>query len=166
VTTARVLCSRAISSFVRPCWYRYFLELPPKKAPGNAAGVRGLCVGLSGEQRVGCIAAAALVTSPDPFIQLRICARLRGADSVSCLYGLNVQNLAQTRGAMRVKLIEGCSKLTAKGRIPCYKWLGTALAVVTNGRFADRACPFISAAGRAPCLAGARRMNDALVTFS
>ena len=85
---------------------------------------------------------------------------------MSCLYGLNVQNLAQTRGAMRVKLIEGCSKLTAKGRIPCYKWLGTALAVVTNGRFADRACPFISAAGRAPCLAGARRMNDALVSFS
>jgi hypothetical protein len=166
VTTARVLCSRAISSFVRPCWYRYFLELPPKKAPENAAGVRGLCAGLSGEQRVGCIAAAALVTSPDPFTQLHICARLRGADSVSCLYGLNVQNVAEAPGAMRVKLIEGCSKLTAKGRNPCYEWLGTALAVVTNGRFADHACPFISAAARAPCLAGARRMNDALVSFS
>jgi hypothetical protein len=166
VTTARVLCSRAISSFVRPCWYRYFLELPPKKAPENAAGVRALCVGLSGEQRVGCIAAAALVTSPDPFTQLHICARLRGADTVSCLYGVNVQNLAEAPGAMRVKLIEGCSKLTAKGRNPCYEWLGTALAVVTNGRFAERACPFISAAARAPCLAGARRMNDALVSFS
>jgi hypothetical protein len=166
VTTARVLCRRAISSFVRPCWYRYFLELPPTRPPGNAAGVRALCAGLAGAQRGGCIAAASLVTSPDPFSQLRICARLRGADSVNCLYGLNVQNLAEARGAMRVKLIDGCSKLAVKARNPCYEWLGTALSVVTNGRFAGHACPFISAAGRGPCLAGARRMNDALVTFS
>jgi hypothetical protein len=85
---------------------------------------------------------------------------------VNCLYGLNVQNLAEARGAMRVKLIDGCSKLAVKARNPCYEWLGTALSVVTNGRFAGHACPFISAAGRGPCLAGARRMNDALVTFS
>ena len=166
VTTARVLCRRAISSFVRPCWYRYFLELPPKKSPENAAGIRGLCAGLAGAQRGGCIAAASLVTSPDPFSQLRVCARLRAEDSVNCLYGLNVQNLAQAPGARRVKLIDGCSKLGANARTGCYEWLGTALAVVTNGRFASRACPFISAPGRGPCLTGARRMNDALVSFS
>jgi hypothetical protein len=51
-------------------------------------------------------------------------------------------------------------------RDACYEWLGTALAVVTNGRFRARACPFISRQGRQPCIEGAERMNDALVTFS
>jgi len=52
---------------------------------------------------------------------------------------------------MRVKLIEGCSKLTAKGpqsllrvaRDGCWR-------VVTNGRFGDHACPFHQRGGRAP----------------
>jgi hypothetical protein len=97
---------------------------------------------------------------------MRICARLQGADGVSCLYGVNVQNLATSRGSRRVLLIERCGKMIASARPGCYEWLGTALAVVTNGRFEKRACPFISAAGRSGCLAGARRMNEALVTFS
>ena len=166
VTSARVLCARAIQSFVRPCWYRYFLELPPKKLPTNATGVRALCAGLVGLQRAGCIGAASLITSPDPSIQIRICARLRGPDAVSCLYGMNIQNLAEARGSKRVKLIERCGALRRNARGPCYEWLGTALSVVTNGRFERLACPFIQRTGRAPCLAGAGRMNDALVTFS
>jgi len=56
--------------------------------------------------------------------------------------------------------------MIAGAREGCYEWLGTALAVVTNGRFRERACPFISKPGRSGCLAGARRMNQALVTFS
>jgi hypothetical protein len=166
VTSARVLCAHAIQAFVRPCWYRYFLELPPKKLPTNAVGVRSLCTGLRALQREGCIGAASLITSADPFIQIRICGRLRGADGVSCLYGMNVQNLATARGSRRVKLIERCAALRRSARGACYEWLGTALSVVTNGRFQELACPFIQPDGRGACLAGARRMNDALVTFS
>ena len=106
------------------------------------------------------------MSSPDPFRQMQICARLRGADSVSCLYGVNVQNLATSRGSRRVRLIEGCGLMSRPAQDSCYEWLGTALAVVTNGRFRDQACPFISSRGRDACLAGARRMSDALVTFS
>ena len=62
--------------------------------------------------------------------------------------------------------IERCGKMIAGARLGCYEWLGTALAVVTNGRFEEGACPFISRAGRSACLTGARRMNEALVTFS
>src|SRR6476620_9982754 len=51
IRSARVLCSRAIPTFVRPCWYRYFLETPPKLLPTDAAGVRSLCVGLVSRQR-------------------------------------------------------------------------------------------------------------------
>ena len=165
-TSARVVCSRQIRSFVRPCWYRYYLELPPKKLPTNAVGVRRLCTGLGGVQRAGCIGAAALITSTDPFRQMRVCARLGSTDGTSCLYGVNVQNLADAKGAERVRLIEQCGKMPRTARDACYEWLGTALAVVTNGRFEARACPFISRQGRQPCIAGARRMNDALVTFS
>jgi hypothetical protein len=166
VTSARVLCARAIATFVRPCWYRYFLELPPKRLPTNATGVRALCTGLTGRQRGGCIGAASLITSADPFIQIRICGRLRGPDTVSCLYGLNVQNVATARGSQRVKLIQRCADLRRSARGACYEWLGTTLSVVTNGRFQRLACPFIARTGRNACLAGAGRMNQALVTFS
>ena len=166
VTSAQVLCARAQLRFVRPCWYRHYLELPPSKLPANAAGIRSLCAGLTGLQRGGCIGAASLITSADPFQQLRICTGLNAVDGVSCLYGVNVQNLANARGIRRVLLIERCRKMIAGAREGCYEWFGTALAVVTNGRFRERACPFISKPGRNGCLAGARRMDEALVTFS
>ncbi len=166
LTAPRVVCGHAIRAFVRPCWFRYFVELPPARLPETPAGVRRLCVGLSGLQREGCIGAASLITSPDPFIQMRICARLRGADASGCLYGLNVQNLATSRGSRRVRLIEDCARIAVTARASCYGWLGTALSVVTNGRFRELGCPFIERSGRGSCAAGARRMNQALVTFS
>ena len=134
--------------------------------PTNATGVRALCAGLRARQRAGCIGAAALITSADPFIQIRICGRLRGADTISCLYGMNVQNVATRRGSQRVKLIERCADLRRSAQGACYQWLGTTLSVVTNGRFKNLACPFIERSGRNACLAGARRMGRALVTFS
>ena len=79
---------------------------------------------------------------------------------------MNVQNLSTARGSRRVKLIERCAALRRSTRGACYEWLGTALSVVTNGRFQRLACPFIQPPGRGACLSGARRMNDALVTFS
>jgi hypothetical protein len=165
VTSPRVLCGRALSAFVRPCWYRYFVELPPKQLPDNAAGVRRLCRRLAGLQRVGCIGAASLITSADPFIQMRICAHL-GGDAAGCVYGLNVQNLATASGPRRVKLIRECATLPSSGRDRCYEWLGTALAVVTNGRFGQLGCGWLAVTGRKLCTDGARRMNQALVTFS
>jgi len=166
VTSARVLCATAPAAFVRPCWYRYFLEITPKTPPTNATGVRALCTGLRARQRAGCIGAAVLITSADPFIQIRICDRLRGADTISCLYGMNIQNVATRRGSQRVKLIERCADLRPSAQGACYEWLGTTLSVVTNGRFKNLACPFIERSGRNACLAGAGRMDRALVTFS
>jgi hypothetical protein len=165
-TSARKLCAKAIRAFVRPCWYRYFLELPPQKPPTSAAGVRRLCAGTSGVQRTGCVGAASLITSADPFQQMRVCARLRGTDAASCVYGVNAQNLLTSKGSRRVLLIERCASLVAAARAGCYEWLGTALAVVTNGRFRELGCPFINRQGRSACGAGGERMNDALVTFS
>jgi hypothetical protein len=165
VTSARVLCGHAIRAFVRPCWYRYFLELPPARLPDAAAGVRMLCRGLAGLQRLGCVSAASLITSPDPFIQMHVCAALAG-DATGCVYGLNVQNLANAPGPRRVKLIEGCTRLPEGARSRCYEWLGTSLAVVTNGRFGRLGCGWLARADSKLCVTGASRMNQALVTFS
>jgi hypothetical protein len=165
VTSPRVLCGRALRAFVRPCWYRYFVELPPERPPDSATGVRRLCRGLAGLQRVGCIGAASLITSADPFIQMRICARLR-SDAAGCVYGLNVQNLLTASGPRRVKLIRECATLPLKARDRCYEWLGTALAVVTNGRFGRLGCGWVAVPGRKLCVDGAERMDQALVTFS
>jgi len=95
VTTATgCFAGRAISSFVRPCWYRYFLELPPKKgAPKNAGRRPGGCA--EGPLRR---AAGSAVSPPQRSSRLRIrspsstsAARLRRVPTgVSCLYGLNV----------------------------------------------------------------------------
>jgi len=150
---------------VRPCWYRYFLELPPKQLPGSAAGVRRLCRAHAGLQRVGCVGASSLIKSADPFIQMRICAHL-GADAAGCVYGVNVQNLATVSGPRRVKLIRDCATLPSSARDRCYEWLGTALAVVTNGRFGQLGCGWLAVTGRKLCVDGADRMNQALVTFS
>jgi hypothetical protein len=79
---------------------------------------------------------------------------------------MNVQNVATARGSKRVKLIEQCGGLRRSAQGACYEWLGTTLSVVTNGRFQRLACPFIARTGRNACLAGASRMNRALVTFS
>jgi hypothetical protein len=82
------------------------------------------------------------------------------------VYGVNVQNLLTSKGSRRVKLIERCGSMPAAARATCYEWLGTALAVVTNGRFRELGCPFISRAGRDACRVGALRMDEALVSFS
>ena len=79
---------------------------------------------------------------------------------------MNVQNVAEARGSRRVKLIEACATLRRNAQGACYEWLGTTLSVVTNGRFKSLACPFIARDGRNACLAGADRMDRALVTFS
>ncbi len=164
--TARVLCARQRGSFVIGCWYRYFLSLPPKRVPSTAVRIDRLCAGLTGLQREGCVAAASLISNPDPFAQFTVCSRLAAADVDSCLRGVGTQNLpdATTSG---MQLIARCGSLSAPSRAGCYRWFGTALSVLSDGRFAKTGCPRLTTRpGRAACAAGARRMNEALITFA
>jgi hypothetical protein len=102
----------------------------------------------------------------DPAAQLRICAALPSpADAASCLRGVKVQNLAGATNATYVRLIRGCDELGAT-RLACYHRLGKTIAVVTDGAFAETGCPALPSAARRACAAGARSMDDALVTFS
>jgi hypothetical protein len=165
--SARELCARQQASFVLPCWYRYFLELPPKRTPATARAVADLCRDLAGLQRSGCIAAASLISAPDPFAQSQICSQLDGTDAASCVRGVGVQNLADSGLDKQVELIQTCRRLPPEARQECSAWFGKTLAVVTNGSFAKRGCEKLnSASDRYACTIGASRMKGPLVTFS
>ena len=165
----RRLCARAPAAFVRPCWYRAWIENRPVAFAVEAPeDLDALCSELTGLQREACITAAAVIGPPDPRDQLRLCARLRApADAAACVRGTKVQNLRGRPADELVRLVDGCARFRAGPRDACYRWLGRAAAVVTDGRFATRGCPRLrDPAGRRACAAGARRMDDALETFS
>jgi hypothetical protein len=163
-TSPRSVCDGRLT-YVRPCWYRYFLEQPLAPPVRTAADLLRLCRDLRSVQRFGCISGAALTVSSNPFDQMRICARLRSADATACLRGVPDQALAG-RPARQLELIRLCRRITATARTGCYEWLGRTLGVVTNGAFRARGCTRLGPVAARACLAGARRMDEALVTFS
>jgi len=164
-TSPRTICDGRFT-YIKPCWYRYFLEQAVTLPVRTPADLRRSCHGLLGLERFGCISAAALIISANPFDQMRICSRLRGADALACLRGVPDQALGG-EPAKQLRLIRACSRMAVNARSGCYEWLGRTLAVVTNGAFRVRGCPRLrlESAVRA-CVAGARRMDAALVTFS
>ena len=96
---------------------------------------------------------------------MRVCAELRAADAEACLRGVPDQALAG-RAAQQLRLIRDCARMAAGARSGCYEWLGRTLAVVTNGAFLERGCTKLDPVARGACVAGAMKMNAALVTFS
>ena len=99
----RTLCDGRLT-YVKPCWYRYFLESPTALPVRDAADLRRSCKGLDALERFGCISAAALTISSNPFDQMRVCAKLRAADAAACLRGVPDQALAG-EPAQQVRLI-------------------------------------------------------------
>ena len=163
------LCGDAPARFLRPCWYRVWLE---NRTQGlqveTPADVDALCSRLSGLQRSACVTAAALIGPTDPAAQLALCARMpAAADQASCARATKVQNLLGKPATRFVRIVDTCSRFAAAAREPCYRWLGKAVAVLTDGEFARAGCPRLrGAAARRECAAGAQRMDQALETFS
>jgi hypothetical protein len=160
----RTLCDGRLT-YVRPCWYRYFLEEPLGLPVRNAADLRRSCRGLTGIERFGCISGAALTISSDPFEQMRVCMRLAAVDAEACVRGVADQALVG-RSAQQLRLIRDCAQIPTIARSDCYQWLGRTLAVVTNGAFRVRGCTKLHPAAQRACVKGAKKMSDALVTFS
>jgi hypothetical protein len=164
-TSPRTICDGRFT-YIRPCWYRYFLEQAVTQPVRTASDLRRSCSGLLGLERFGCISAAALIVSANPFDQMRICSRLRGTDAAACLRGVPDQALSG-QPAKQLRLIRACRQMAPDVRGACYEWLGRTLAVVTNGAFRTRGCPKLRAGSAVrACVAGARHMDAALVTFS
>ena len=167
VTDPRELCGAQPNAFVRPCWYRAFVDNRPDDVRiESPSDLDSLCSGLEGLQREACITAASVIGPPDPAAQLELCAGLAdSADAESCIRGTKVQNLLGYPSSAFVDLIGGCDLVRA-ARAACYRWLGKTLAVLTDGGFERTGCSRLPADARRHCRAGARSMDEALVTFS
>jgi hypothetical protein len=168
-TDPRRLCGSQPERFVRPCWYRAFVDNRPEGAPiESPEELDALCDGLGGLQRSACVTGASVIGPPDPAAQLLICAGLAEPwDAGSCVRGTKVQNLLEYPTSAHVDLISRCAVFTGAPRAACFRWLGKTLAVLTDGKFARAGCPRLGSAGsRRLCREGARSMDEALVTFS
>jgi len=168
VKDPRELCGAAPVQFVRPCWYRAWIENRPEGFDlTTAEDFDGLCFQLRGLQREACMTAASVIGPPDPAVQIDLCADLAAAsDAEACVRGVKVQNLMGRPTAEFVELVDRCSVL-GQARDACYRWLGKTVAVLTDGAFAREGCPRLrGAAARRACAAGAATMDDALETFS
>jgi hypothetical protein len=169
VTDPRRLCGAQPVGFVRPCWYRAFVDNRPDGAPVESPEeLDALCQGLAGLQRSACVTGASVIGPPDPAEQLFVCAGLADpTDAESCVRGTKVQNLLEYPTPAHVDLIRRCGVFAGTARAACFRWLGKTLAVLTDGKFARTGCPRLgSARARRLCREGARGMEGALVTFS
>ena len=101
MTDPRRLCGAQPEEFVRPCWYRAFLENRPEGFQVETpADLESLCDGLEGLQREACITAASVIGPADPAAQLALCARPADpADAENCVRG--DQGAEPARGADR-----------------------------------------------------------------
>lgn len=166
VTSPRVLCGARKGTFAMACWYRVYVERPPRQPVQTAADVDRLCSRLHDVQRAGCVAAAALsAAGSDPFTLTKLCARLRGNDVGNCLRAVPVEEVGPWR-VRQLELIGTCAHLADGARRACYEWFGKALAVVTDGGFERNCGRLWSAAARRQCTIGARRFRAPLVTFA
>ena len=167
VREPRELCARQPAEFVRPCWYRAFVDTrPPGFQMTSAADIEGLCDELVGAQRDGCVTAGSVIGPPDPADQLSLCAGFRGNDAVSCIHGVKVQNLLRQPRPTYVTVIERCDVFSGATRLECYRWLGKTFGVLTNGAFRTFGCGALATGARAACAEGVRAMDEPLVTFS
>jgi hypothetical protein len=168
-TDPRTLCGAQPAEFVRPCWYRAFVDNRPEGiVVDSAIYLDVLCRDLDGLQREACITGAAVIGPANPEVQLQLCADLQHQrDAVACIRGTKAQNLLGASTAAYVRLLGRCVLFDGATRAACYRWLGKAVAVLTDGAFGRKGCPALeSTDARRLCLAGARDFESALVTFS
>jgi len=168
VTDPAVLCGRQAEEFVRPCWYRAFVDNRPDTPVTRATDLDRLCLGLAGLQRDACITAASVVGPADPRAQMALCYGYRGDEALACVRGVKAQNFLGRGSDLYVDLIKRCDAFGEdRVRLGCYRWLGKAIAVLTNGAFERSGCLALQSDDAIDaCVAGAKSMNEALVTFS
>lgn len=164
VRSPRKLC-RQYARYALACWYRYWIEQAPGPVILDAHDLLGLCRGLTGMQRAGCIAGAGKDVYDTPVAQTRLCARLRAPDALACLRGVGNQAYA---GHLRQEagLLDECTRMPVRARPGCAAWFGRTFNVLANGRFRVKGCPRVAPSLRAACVSGARRWQEPLVTFA
>ncbi|HET7568342.1 MAG TPA: hypothetical protein VFJ91_10145 [Gaiellaceae bacterium] len=167
VRSARVLCAEPqYRRYAIGCWYRYFIEKLPSPVILNGRDLEKTCAGLAGSQRQGCVAGASFQIGLPPLDETRLCRSLPQADELPCLRGVLVQSTTG-KPKLQFALLAECDRFPAATRAGCVSWFALTLQLVTDDRFVRDGCPTLaSAADRAACVAGARRAQGPIVTFS
>src|SRR4051812_17699911 len=103
ITEPRELCGQQPAEFVRPCWYRAFVETASGTRVQGPEDFENLCGGLTGLQRHACVTGASVIGPPDPRNQLLVCAALEDPEDVeACIRGTKVQNLINFPASLSV----------------------------------------------------------------
>ena len=167
ITDPRELCGAQPEEFVRPCWYRAFVETAAGTRTESGAQIDEMCAGLKGLQRNACVTGAIVIGPPDPSNQLAICASLTDDEDIAaCIRGTKVQNLLNFDSQLQVDLLNDCKLFDGAMSLTCYRWLGKVLGVVSNGEIRESGCAELPRAARRACEAGVDSMDGPLVTFS
>jgi hypothetical protein len=167
ITNPRLLCQKESGGYVRGCWYRALLERPPAKPIESKRDVMKECKGLTGLQRSGCVIASVVVAADDPFTEMDICVSMRRPAAADCVRGVRVADLNESPLSEQLRLIRRCAHVWHGAQNACYRWMGTALNVVTDGKFADDGCSeLMFDATKRACKDGADSYDGPLETFS
>src|SRR3954468_1412340 len=167
ILSPRLLCQKESGGYVRGCWYRALLGRPPAKPITSKADVMAECKGLGGIQLSGCVIASVVVAADDPFTEMDVCVSMRRPAAADCVRGIRVADLNQSTHEEQLRLIRRCANVWHGAQKACYRWMGTALNVVTNGDFSDDGCgDLMFDATRDACKDGAGDYDGPLETFS
>ena len=157
VTDPRELCGAQPAEFVRPCWYRAFVETAQGTRTESAEQIEEACAGLTGLQRAACVTGSIVIGPPDPKNQLAVCAGLSDdQDIAACIRGTKVQNLIGYAPELTVELIKECKQFKGAMSLTCYRWLGKTLGVVSDGNVRHHGLPRAPHGRRAPRVRGGR----------
>ena len=154
---------------MRPCWYRAFVDNRPEGIVVDSVEYFDvLCADLTGLQREACVTAVSVIGPADPAQQLELCAQLAGpGDAASCVRGTKVQNLLGAPVDTFVRLIGGCEAFCRRLRAaPATAGSGRRSRSSPTARSPAPAARSSPERPAAECAAGARTVDDALVTFS
>ena len=157
-TDPRTLCAAQPAEFVRPCWYRAFVDDRPEGiVVDSAIHLDVLCRELAGLQREACITGAAVIGPADPEEQLALCADLEDQrDAVACIRGTKAQNLlgASTAGLRAPRRPLRALRRRDEDRLLPVARQGGRRA--HRRRLPARGCPLLERRGRPPRVCGGR----------
>ena len=166
-TNPNRLCGAQAPEYVRQCWYRAFVDNRPPGAIESFRDVAQLCQSLEGLQLEGCITAGTVIGPADPRSQFPLCFGFQGRQALACVRGIKLQNLLGASDDVYADVLTRCDSFRDDVRLGCYRWLGKTAAVLTDGAFETGGCPLLPQEdARSACVAGARSMDEPLVTFS
>jgi hypothetical protein len=111
------------------------------------------------------VSAASLILPGTPGEHLEIRSRLTGRDPVNCVRAIRVAGLAG-RPEEQLELVRACGTMPSRTVRECQEWLGRALTVVSNGRFAQEGCARLTSTAQESCRAGAGESRTPLITFA